>query len=93
SHHPFKSNHTSGHAREEVGTGERLTSIFCFAAFAARQLPLSPPKAEGLCRFSGITLTAPYPAALQFRAFHGLAQPLLYLAQRNSGQPLKVSPT
>ncbi|SPO62876.1 protein of unknown function [Pseudomonas inefficax] len=48
---------------------QTLTSIFCFAAFAARQLPLSPPKAEGLCRFSGITLTAPRPAAPYFLAF------------------------
>jgi hypothetical protein len=32
-----------------------LTSIFCFAAFAACQLPLGGGVAEALCRFSGIT--------------------------------------
>ncbi|WP_219928546.1 hypothetical protein, partial [Pseudomonas plecoglossicida] len=93
SHHPFEYHHTSGFAREEAGTGEMLTSIFCFAAFAARQLPLSPPKAEGLCRFSGITLAASRPASPYFRGFCWLAQHLLYLAQRYSGQPPKVSPT
>ncbi|MDF3874033.1 hypothetical protein, partial [Pseudomonas putida] len=72
---------------------QTMTSIFWFAAFAARQLPLSPPRAEGLCRFSGITLTAMCLVAPYLWALHGLAQPLLYLAQRNSGQPLKVSPT
>ncbi|MFG0410632.1 hypothetical protein, partial [Pseudomonas sp. FYR_11] len=35
-----------------------LTSNFCFAAYANRQLPLSRPKAESFCRFSGISLTA-----------------------------------
>ncbi|MCA4077734.1 hypothetical protein LD001_20870, partial [Pseudomonas kurunegalensis] len=52
---------------------QALTSIFCFAAFATHQLPLSPPKAEGLCRFSGITLTPPYPESPCFRALHALA--------------------
>jgi len=33
-----------------------MTSNFCFAAFAARQLPLAAFEAEALCRFSGIAI-------------------------------------
>ncbi|WP_213883120.1 hypothetical protein [Pseudomonas mosselii] len=33
-----------------------LTSIFCFAAFAAWQLPLVAFEAEALCRFSGMPI-------------------------------------
>ncbi|HGA2318489.1 TPA: hypothetical protein ACIRVE_003066 [Pseudomonas putida] len=80
--------------REEGGTGKaEMTSIFCFAAFATRQLPLFLRQAEALCRFSGIAPLPESATAQYFRAFKNVAQPLLYLAQRHSGQPSKVSPT
>ncbi|WP_313710761.1 hypothetical protein [Pseudomonas sp.] len=80
--------------REEGGTGKaEMTSIFCFASFATRQLPLFLRQAEALCRFSGIAPLPESATAQYFRAFKNVAQPLLYLAQRHSGQPSKVSPT
>jgi len=42
--------------RLPVGGVSPLTSIFCFAAFAAWQLPLDAREAEAPCRFSGIDI-------------------------------------